>query len=145
MGLSPDAAKAVNVVGEDFWTLVGTGGIAITALATGVSLLAHRAASKWWAIGAIATGVIAIIGWFTPFGLFLEGIWILAFSIRLLLRRAGHPVLCRGDTLRALRHRVLGGHDPGHAVHARLIRGVSGLLSLNLLLLRVLKSLRRRQ
>jgi hypothetical protein len=84
--LTPDAAKAVNVVGEDLWTLVGSGAIGIAALATGVSLLAHRAASKWWAVAAIATGILAIVGWFTPFGLILELIWVLAFSIRLVRR-----------------------------------------------------------
>ena len=84
--LTPDTAKALNVVAEDLWALVGSGGIGITALATALSLLSHRSASKWWAIGALATGVVAIVGWFTPFGLFLEGLWILGFSVRLLLR-----------------------------------------------------------
>jgi hypothetical protein len=84
--LTPDTAKAVNVVGEDLWVLVGSGGIGITALATGLSMLVHREASKWWSIGAIATGIIAVVGWFTPFGLILEVLWIPAFSIRLLLR-----------------------------------------------------------
>ena len=84
--LNPEAAKALNVVAEDLWALVGSGGIGITALATALSLLSHRSASKWWAIGAMATGVIAIVGWFTPFGVLLEGLWILAFSVRLLLR-----------------------------------------------------------
>ena len=84
--LTPDAAKAVNVVGEDLWTVVGSGGIGVTGLATGLSMFAHRVASRWWAMGAIATGIIAIVGWFTPFGLLLEGIWILAFSVRLLVR-----------------------------------------------------------
>lgn len=82
--LTPDAAKAVNVVGEDLW--IGTGCIGITALATGVSLLVYRAASKWWALAAIAIGILAIVGWFTPFGLILELIWVLAFSIRLIRR-----------------------------------------------------------
>lgn len=84
--LTPDTAKVLNVVGEDLWTPVGSGAVAITALAIGASMLAHPLASKWWAIGAIATGVIAIVGWFTPIGFALLGIWVLAFSIRLLLR-----------------------------------------------------------
>jgi hypothetical protein len=84
--LTPDAAKALNVISEDLSTLMGSGGVAITALATGSSILVHRVASKWWATGAIATGIIAVVGWFAPLGLLLEGIWILAFSIRLLLR-----------------------------------------------------------
>ena len=84
--LTPDTAKALNVVAEDLWVLVASGGIGITALATGVSMLGHRMASKWWAIGVIATGIIAIVGAITPLGLLLEVIWMLAFSIRLLLR-----------------------------------------------------------
>lgn len=85
--LTPDTAKALNVVSTELFDPIGAAAVGAALVALAVSIWTHRSASRGYAIVGVIIAIASVALFFTPLGLFGFILWILVFSVRLLMRR----------------------------------------------------------
>jgi hypothetical protein len=88
--ITPQAAQALNVLGNDFFFPFEIG-LIVFALCTGLAIIASGALPKWLGWIMVVIGVVA----FTPvgfFGFFVVMIWSVIVAI-LIYRRSGAPAV----------------------------------------------------
>lgn len=86
--LTPGAAQALNVLGNDLATGLLIGGLSATQFGFGLAFLAGRMFARWLGWLTLAIAVVALLGPLAFFALAAGAVWVLVVAGELYTRRA---------------------------------------------------------
>lgn len=89
--LTPSAAQALNVLGNDLSFPMTVAGVSVMQLGFGIAVLRSRLLPAWLGWLAVVIGVVAAAGPIGFFGFLAAAVWILLTSGMLYERLAAHP------------------------------------------------------